>query len=87
MVKRRGSEFGIAVYVTKRREEFGIERSKLLDEIEMLVMSGDLPRVSIFLLCHNFYFHKFYGKHTGCFQYFVKNALHIFFLFFSLFFL
>ncbi|XP_034253012.1 LOW QUALITY PROTEIN: exportin-4-like [Thrips palmi] len=35
----------IAIMVKRqRREEFGIERSKLLDEIEMLVMSGDLPR-------------------------------------------
>lgn len=45
MVKRRGNEFGVAGHVIERREEFGIERSKLLDEIEMLVMSGDLPRV------------------------------------------
>lgn len=48
MVKRRSNELGVAGNMIERRsEELGLERSKLLDEIEHLVMSGDLPRVSL----------------------------------------
>lgn len=53
MVKRRSNEIHQANVAAasqdngeRQIEDVGAERTKLLDEVELLVMSGDLPRVS-----------------------------------------